>query len=108
MGLMISLAACVYLHERALRSATLAFEAECSDLQRFLELRLEHHAGPLYGLRAMHGVTGAVETDIARDYLDVLQLGQRFPAIEGMDYEVSRPGMPAAVRIIYPLDPPPP
>ncbi len=26
----------------------------------------------------------------------------------GMDYEVSRPGMPAAVRIIYPLDPPPP
>jgi len=110
MGLVISLAACVYLHERALHSATLAFEAECRDLQRFLELRLERHAGPLFGLRAMHGVTGAMETDIARDYLDVLELSERFPAIEGMDHEVSRPGVPASVRIIHPLDqlaPPP-
>lgn len=109
-GLVISLAACVYLHERALRSATLAFEAQCLELQRFLELRLERHAGPLFGLRAMHGVSGALEADIARDYLDVLELAQRFPAIDGMDHEVSRPGVPVSVRIIYPLDqlaPPP-
>ena len=109
-GVVMSLASCFYLHDRALRSATLAFEAECRDLQRFLQLRLERHAGPLFGLRALHGVTGALETDMARDYLDVLELAARFPAIEAMDHEISGSGMPASVRIIYPLDPlaPPP
>lgn len=110
MGVVMSLGVCFYLHERALRSATLAFEAECRELQRFLQLRLERHAGPLFGLRALHGVGGALQSDLARDYLDVLELAARFPAIEAVDHETYRPGAPPSVRIIYPLDPlaPPP
>jgi signal transduction histidine kinase len=76
-----------YLHEQAMRDASVAFEEQSREARRFIESRLDRYSALLFGMRGLHAVGTGLSEDSVQDYLEVLELPRQFAAVQRVQFE---------------------
>src|SRR5690606_32328516 len=84
-GLGLSVAAARWARQETLHAATLRFDAVATRAAAEVERRMTGYVEVLYGLRAMFS-TGEVSREDFRRYAQALELRQKFPGFQVLNY----------------------
>ena len=90
-GLTVTLALIAYIKASADRLAERDFVAECTEVQRILESRLDDHARILLSGAALFNVSDAVTREEWRIFAQSLKVEKQLPGVQGFGFSLVIP-----------------